>query len=92
MTHKCIEFTRSSATFPDIHCSIGRREQLNLQTAFLDGSILYGTSEKNLKELRDPQGKGLMKLQPNDLLPMDMTKEPSDCLDFTETERCFKSG
>lgn len=28
---RCMEFVRSSASFPDVYCTIGQREQLNIQ-------------------------------------------------------------
>ena len=93
MTHKCIEFTRSSATFGDIDCTLGRREQLNLQSSFLDGSMVYGAKQEVLDKLRDrSKGRGLMMLVDSDLLPQDPTEKPSDCLDFRDDQRCFRGG
>lgn len=94
MTHPCIEFTRASASFSDIECSLGKREQLNLQTSFIDGSLVYGVKKEDLDNLRDKViGRGRMLVQAKtNLLPKDMTKEPSDCLDFTEEKRCFRAG
>ena len=93
MTHKCIEFTRSSAAFADIDCSLGRREQLNLQSPLLDGSMIYSTKKETLEKLRDRnRGRGMMMLADNDLLPQDPTEKPSDCLDFREDQRCFRGG
>jgi peroxidase len=93
MAHECIEFTRSSATFADVECTLGRREQLNLQSSFLDGSIMYSTKQADLEKLRDrTRGRGMMRLAQNDLLPQDQTEKPSDCLDFRPNQRCFKGG
>jgi peroxidase len=94
MNHDCIEFTRSSSAFGDLQCAGEVREQLNLQTPFLDASLIYGTTKDQNEKLRDVlNGKGrLIMQQKRRLLPMDKTKEPSDCLDFTEKRRCFVSG
>jgi hypothetical protein len=95
MKHPCIEFTRSSATFSDVDCSLGRREHLNLVTSFIDGSHIYGTKPETLKKIRGISngGKGLMAMQTNTfLLPKDMTPKPADCLDFTHEKRCFHAG
>jgi peroxidase len=93
MKHRCIEFKRSSATFGDPLCSLGRREQLNLVSAFLDGSLVYGENLEKSESLRDRRsGKGLLILQSNGLLPQDPTPKPADCLDFKENQRCFRAG
>jgi hypothetical protein len=31
MKKPCMEFIRSSASFPDVFCTLGQREQLNIQ-------------------------------------------------------------
>lgn len=94
MRHNCVEFTRSSSTFRDTSCSNEIREQLNLQTSFLDASIIYGSSLKQNEKLRDRiSGRGRLRMQTiRRLLPMDKTENPSDCLDFTKEKRCFISG
>lgn len=91
MRHGCLEFLRSSAAFGDLACGEVRREQLNLQTHYLDASIVYGIIESDLAPLRE--GRGRFKLQPRrGLLPPDMTPNPSDCIDFTDQRRCFLAG
>lgn len=91
MRHGCLEFLRSSAAFGDLSCGDTRREQLNLQTSYLDGSIIYGIIESDLMPLRE--GRGKFRMQPRrGLLPPDMTPEPSDCIDFADNRRCFKSA
>lgn len=94
MTHPCIEFTRASPAFPDTLCSSPVREQINLQSSYLDGSMIYGLKlEDNLKLRDNSTGRGRLLVQPGlNLLPKDMTKNPSDCLDFTESKRCFRAG
>jgi len=100
MARDCIEFTRSSATFGDVSCTIGKREQLNLVTPWLDGSHIYGSNDAQLETLRDrvSGGKGLFAVQKKgtnsgkDMLPMQTTDKPSDCLDFTSSTKCFHAG
>jgi hypothetical protein len=52
MKMSCMQFTRSSPTFPNISCTTGYREQLNLITSFIDGSAIYGTSVEQCNQLR----------------------------------------
>lgn len=99
MKHNCIEFTRSSASFGDVACTLGPREQINMQTSFLDASHIYGASVSENKKVRDKvQGRGLLEVQRRsgnhneDLLPASKQKRPSDCLDFTPTTKCFIAG
>ena len=93
MEHPCIEFKRSTPTFLDIECSIGRREQLNLQTSYLDGSFMYGTTEEDLENLRDRSfGRGFMAIQSNSLLPQSKSENPSDCVEFKKNQKCFMAG
>lgn len=88
MLHQCLEFLRSSAAFPDLECHDLRREQLNLQTSFLDASIVYGTIDSDLTPLLANRGKFRVQ-QKHNILPPDMTPEPSDCIDFTEERRFY---
>jgi len=91
MRHECLEFLRSSAAFGDLACNDVRREQLNLQTSYLDASIVYGIIESDLAPLIE--GRGKFKVQRGrNILPPDMTPEPSDCIDFTDKRRCFLAG
>lgn len=46
------EYVRSAPTRNIDSCGFEHREQMNLATAFLDGSALYGSSEKELRSLR----------------------------------------
>jgi peroxidase len=93
MSHQCIEFTRSTAAFPDLQCSNFERAQINMQTAYLDGSSVYGVSREANEKLRDRfTGKGRLLSTNGNLLPKDMKPKPSDCLDFTQERRCFKAG
>jgi len=94
MKHDCIEFTRSSASFGDVACTLGPREQVNMQTAFLDGSHVYGVSVEENTKLRQGSG-GLLRVQSRntgDLLPASKQERPSDCLDFRPETKCFVAG
>ncbi|CAG9786114.1 unnamed protein product [Diatraea saccharalis] len=46
------EYTRSAPARNIDSCGFEYRDQMNLATAFLDGSALYGSSEKELRSLR----------------------------------------
>lgn len=70
-----------------------------MQTAFLDGSHIYGSTEAASEQVRDRQsGKGLLRVQRRsanpreDLMPQSTAERPSDCLDFTPTTKCFVAG
>lgn len=38
---------------PNLKCLLGQRQQLNLATSYLDGSQIYGSTEKQATELRE---------------------------------------
>ena len=72
----CMSFVRSSASIANFDCSLGPREQINLQTHWLDLSQLYGSTEELALNLRaktsgllrtslDANGKSLLPLDPN---------------------------
>ena len=46
----CMSFVRSSATVSDFDCSLGPREQLNIQTHWIDLSQLYGNVERTIDD------------------------------------------
>jgi len=60
LNQSCMNFTRSSAAFPDFTCTTSYREQLNLVSSYIDGSQIYGTDSTRASELRTYSG-GLLK-------------------------------
>ena len=93
MSHKCIEFTRSTASFSDLQCKNFERAQINMQSSYLDGSSIYAVKQEENEKLRDRSfGKGRLLVTPGNLLPKNMKEKPSDCLDFSPERRCFKAG
>ncbi|OWA50683.1 Peroxidasin [Hypsibius exemplaris] len=47
---KCLNFVRSLSA-PRLDCRLGAREQSNQQTAYIDGSQIYGFAESNATEV-----------------------------------------
>lgn len=91
---KCMEFVRSS---PASTCGFGPREQLNQASSYLDGSSVYGNTQKLQNDLRSWIG-GRMKVfiteYGEQLLPPN--KDPLDgCNEEAEMKKgryCFLSG
>ncbi|XP_078665745.1 myeloperoxidase-like isoform X2 [Branchiostoma floridae x Branchiostoma belcheri] len=48
----CLQFARSLSG-PNEGCHLGRRQQLNQLTAFVDASNVYGSSDEEIEELRE---------------------------------------
>ncbi|XP_078689107.1 uncharacterized protein LOC144920657 [Branchiostoma floridae x Branchiostoma belcheri] len=51
----CLPFARSLSG-PNEGCRLGRRQQLNQITAFVDASNVYGSSDEEIEELREHAG------------------------------------
>jgi len=88
----CMKFTRSSAAFSSFDCRLGVREQLNLLSAFLDGSQIYGINQERANELRSFQG-GLLAATGN-ARGRPFVKQGTDtsCRDTSVRTQCFFAG
>jgi Animal haem peroxidase len=62
-----VELTRSGYVLVN-----GIREQVNINTAFIDASQVYGSDEARARELRTLDGTGRLKTSPGDLLPFNV--------------------
>ncbi|KAK6174188.1 hypothetical protein SNE40_017509 [Patella caerulea] len=83
----CLNFVRSLQTI-DASCRTEPVEQLNQITAYIDGSMIYGSSQDEQNNLRAFTG-GRLKVSDNDLLPPD--REES-CVKSRQADFCFKAG
>ena len=57
----CMEFSRTDASPPIPNCESGRREQMNAITHWPDASNIYGSTEKESREVRDSIDSTLLK-------------------------------
>lgn len=97
----CLAFARSTAS-----CEENRalpRSQLNSITSFIDASNLYGSSEREMRELKDVDSVGLMRVLPlrytpssKSLLPHQSSSDPLSglcrCRCGSPQSDCFKAG
>jgi peroxidase len=101
---KCMSFTRSAAMCGTgatsvFFESVSSREQINQITAYIDGSMVYGSSSSQSLKLRNATGKGLLKqgresVPGKHLLPHN-DDEFVDCLKPRESVKevpCFLAG
>ncbi|XP_076259221.1 salivary peroxidase/catechol oxidase-like isoform X3 [Rhynchophorus ferrugineus] len=88
----CLNFVRS---IPAVRsdCSFGASDQVNQATHFLDGSQIYGSTNKKLKELRSFTGGKLATTfyEGHEYLPLS-TDPTRDCQIFSKSSVCFNSG
>ena len=81
----CMNFVRSKLALNKC-MEDGQRDQINIKTSFLDGSMIYGDSAEQCNELRTFQD-GKKKRTPENLMPSATEGECAIDLDL-----CFKSG
>ena len=55
----------------------GVRQQMNINTAFIDASQVYGSDEARAPELRTLDGTGRLKTSAGDLLPYNVNGFPN---------------
>ncbi|CAN7943382.1 unnamed protein product, partial [Ixodes hexagonus] len=67
------------------------RRLVNQQSAFIDASIVYGTSEETLRALRDPSHPELL-LVPKGILPPSLNPDADGCSDPRSSQFCFRAG
>jgi len=58
---RCYEFSRSAAT-PTLDCRAGVREQMTALTHWLDASNVYGSTEEEDDQVRDPKDRYLLRV------------------------------
>ncbi|RWS18330.1 Peroxidase-like protein, partial [Leptotrombidium deliense] len=87
-SRKCMTFVRSA---PCLTCSM-KREQINILTAFIDASNVYGSSENETYVLRKFDGTGMLRSQNNSLLPESIDPENDQCSDLNQNIICFAAG
>ncbi|XP_071157643.1 salivary peroxidase/catechol oxidase-like [Mytilus edulis] len=83
---RCLNFVRSSAAGKN--CLTGQREQMNDVTSFIDGSMVYGSTEEQMSKLRDTHG-GLLKMSSNKMLPENPNGE---CRNIQPQHHCHLAG
>ena len=92
---QCLNFPRSSATFPTLDCSLvtkNYREQLNLLSSYFDGTQIYGDSLEKSKSLRSflkgqlKTSDGILNNRP--YLPKSTSEQCSSRVNTT----CFMAG
>ncbi|GFO02366.1 chorion peroxidase [Plakobranchus ocellatus] len=87
---RCMEFVRSDS----VTGANGVRQQYNGNTAWIDGSHIYGISADQASTLRSHQGGKLRVRRRNgmDYLPEDVGKGDETCFKIKEGDYCFLAG
>lgn len=90
----CMNFVRSAAASTG---HLGPRQQLNQATAFIDGSVVYGSSDERIDMLRSQQD-GLLRMfnTPDNRTLLPVSTDPKDgCNELEQNLKgryCFESG
>ncbi|XP_053407906.1 peroxidase-like [Mercenaria mercenaria] len=85
----CLTFVRSTAA-PGDDCEIGRRQQLNQATSFIDASFLYGHNDEDARQIRSFMD-GKLKITMEGLFPGGQ-EDLTHCQLSDSNEFCMKSG
>ncbi|KAH3787834.1 hypothetical protein DPMN_165963 [Dreissena polymorpha] len=85
----CMNFVRSIAGHSDT-CDMGRRNQLNQASSFLDSSFLYGHNDEDAREIRSFRD-GKLKMTNSGLFPAG-TNDQTNCELEGKGDYCMKSG
>ncbi|KAK8751911.1 hypothetical protein OTU49_010990 [Cherax quadricarinatus] len=87
----CMNFVRSMvAVGAGSECVFGYAEQLNQLTHWIDGSVIYGSTADQMRNLRALRN-GLMKISGNNLLPIN-SNQGGDCEARERGALCFTAG
>ncbi|ODM94915.1 Chorion peroxidase [Orchesella cincta] len=86
---RCMEFVRSLPA-PRKECNLGPREQMTQVTHLLDGSMIYGSTERRATSLREGVG-GRLLVQTNGGREH-MPANPNECSDANQEKFCFRAG
>ncbi|KAM7294488.1 chorion peroxidase-like [Ixodes scapularis] len=85
----CLNVVRTSSC---TDCSgFHERRIVNQNSAFIDASITYGTSDDVLRTLRDPAHPEYL-LMPGGLLPPSLNPDDDGCSDPATSQFCFRAG
>ncbi|KAK2704347.1 hypothetical protein QYM36_016661, partial [Artemia franciscana] len=89
---KCLNFVRSMVA-PRSDCAFGYAEQMNQVTHWIDGSLIYGSSELESRSLREYRGGRLQtsNMHGYEMLPYDEYSSDS-CVLADKGKKCYKSG
>ncbi|KAL4231391.1 hypothetical protein ACF0H5_008970 [Mactra antiquata] len=85
----CMNFVRSIAGHSD-SCDMGRRNQLNQASSFLDASFLYGHNDEDAAKIRSFHN-GKLKMTNQGLFPAGL-EDQSHCELQNPGDYCMKSG
>ncbi|XP_060072565.1 peroxidase-like protein [Ylistrum balloti] len=84
---KCMNFVRSTIA-PTHFCDMGVRNPVNQHSSYIDGSLLYGSTQEVQNRLRAGHG-GFLKMSGKGLLP---PADGSKCMISNPGEYCFDAG
>ncbi|XP_070212192.1 salivary peroxidase/catechol oxidase-like isoform X2 [Littorina saxatilis] len=83
VAHRCMEFVRS---FPVTENNV--RQQVNLHSAFVDGTNVYGFSDTEMAALRDTTG-GKLLVERDNYLP---ESDTNFCVKDSDDDYCLQAG